>query len=172
MQFQVPQFIDTEDKVVGPFSIRQFLFIGIGGIVSAIFYFFVATWLFVIATLVIMGASVALAFVKINGRPLIKVATSAFNFYWKPQTYIWKSEAPAVAQTKAAPSQPGGFSLENMVAGMALHKSWENLQTGTPSPTEPKLPERQVVEKKMTQRYQVIQKIGGDRQAAKRVDYR
>jgi hypothetical protein len=172
MQFQVPQFIDTEDKVVGPFSIRQFLFIGIGAIISAIFYFFVATWLFVIAALVIMGASVALAFVKINGRPLVKVATAAFNFYWKPQTYIWKSEAPIATQAKAAPSRPSGFSLENMVAGMALHKSWENLQTGTPSPTEPKLPERQVVEKKMTQRYQVIQKLGGDRQAAKRVDYR
>ena len=28
MQYQVPQFIETEDKVVGPFSLRQFAYVG------------------------------------------------------------------------------------------------------------------------------------------------
>jgi len=111
-----------------------------------------------------------LAFVKINGRPLVKIATAAFNFYWKPQMYVWKPENPTASQEKA-PVRQGGFSIEDVVAGMALHKSWENLQTGTPAPG-PKLPERQIVEKRMNQRYQVIQKLGGDRQAAKRIDYR
>ena len=172
MQFQVPQFIETEDKVVGPFSIRQFLYVGVAAILSAIFYFFVTTWVFVIAALVFMGSGIALSFVKINGRPLMKIAEAAFNFYWKPQMYVWKPEGPTT-QEQHTPTRPSGFSLEDMVAGMALHKSWENLQTGTPAPAPgPKLPERKIVEQRMNQRYQVVQRLAGDRQAAKRVDYR
>jgi hypothetical protein len=168
MQFQVPQFIDTEDKVVGPFSLRQFLYIGIAGFISAIFYFFVQTWLFVIVAIILLGGAGAIAFLKVGGRPLIKVIGSVASFYWKPQRYIWKGEAPA-ASSAGASAKPathsGGFSLENIAAGMALHKSWENLQTGTkPTPA--------AVEKKMVERYQIFEKATGDRQAAKRVDYR
>lgn len=171
MQFQVPQFIDTEDKVVGPFTIRQFLYVGLAAIISAVFYFFVATWLFVIIAIVVMGAGAAMAFAKVNGRPLIKVAAAAFSFYWRPQTYVWRSETKA-APEKHGPSQAGGFSLEDIIAGMALHKSWENLQTGTPAPAAAKVPERTVVENKIAQRYQIVRKLSGDRQAMKRVDYR
>jgi hypothetical protein len=168
MQFQVPQFIETEDKVVGPFSLRQFMYIGIGGFISAIFYFFVQTWLFVIMAIIFLGLATVIAFVKINGQPVIKIITAALSFYWKPQTYIWKSETAAAvteAPKKTAPHE-GGFSLEAIASGMALHKSWENLQTGT------KVPEHKVVEQKINGRYQIFERATGDRQAAKRVDYR
>jgi len=170
MQFQVPQFIETEDKVVGPFSLRQFMFIGAGGLISAIFYFFVQTWLFIIAALIIMGAAVAIAFVKINGQPFIKILAAALDFYWKPQSYMWKPEmaTPAAAAQKTV--QTSGISLEAIASGIALHKSWENLQTGTP-PTQ-KTSASQLIEKRMNERYQILEKVTGDRQAAKRVDYR
>jgi uncharacterized BrkB/YihY/UPF0761 family membrane protein len=73
MQFQVPQFIDTEDKIVGPLSLRQFGFIAAGGILSAILYFSVEPWLWVIGSIIIFGAAIALAFVKIEGRPFASV---------------------------------------------------------------------------------------------------
>ena len=132
MQYQVPQFIETEDKVVGPFSIRQFAYVGVAALISAICYFFLQTWLFAIVALVLVGGSLALSFVKINGRPLIKIATSAFNYYWKPQMYVWKAERP-VAQQHAAPTAVRELPpLESIVSGHSLHTSWENLQTGTP----------------------------------------
>jgi hypothetical protein len=168
MQFQVPQFIETEDKVVGPFSLRQFLYIGVGGLISAVFYFFVQTWLFIIAALIIMGAAAAIAFVKVNGQPFIKILTAALDFYWKPQSYMWKPETVAPAARQLA--QPSGISLEAIASGIALHKSWENLQTGTPAPN--KTSAREFVEKRMNERYQILEKVSGDREAAKRVDYR
>jgi len=164
MQFQVPQFIDTEDKVVGPFSLRQFMYIGIAGFISAIFYFFVQTWLFVIMSIICLGLAGVISFVKINGQPVIKIITAAFNYYWKPQIYVWKSEMPT--QTQRIASNEGGFSLESIASGMALHKSWEGLQTGT------KIPESKTIERKLSARYQILEHMGGDRQAAKRVDYR
>ncbi len=167
MQFQVPQFIETEDKIVGPFTLRQFIYVGIAGGASAMLYFTVQTGIWVVASALLFGGAIALAFVKVEGRPLFDVATSALGFYWKPQTYLWKPEHVAAEPRKvAAAPKDDGASLEKILASMALHKRWEKLQTGE------KLLPAKVVEHTMSGRYQIIQKITGDRKAAKRIDYR
>ncbi|HUC31233.1 MAG TPA: PrgI family protein [Candidatus Paceibacterota bacterium] len=170
MQYQVPQFIETEDKVVGPFTIRQFAYVGAAAVVSGICYFLLQTWLFAIVALVLLGGALALSFVKINGRPLVKVGLSAFNFYWKPQMYVWKSEHPVVAQRSTPIAVRELPPIAAIASGNSLHKSWENLQTGTPS--GPVQSDRQFIEKKMTERYQIFQRESGERAAARRVDYR
>jgi hypothetical protein len=175
MQYQVPQFIDTEDKVVGPFSLRQFAYVGVAALISGICYFFLQTWLFLIIALVLVGGSLALSFVKINGRPLIKVATSAFYYYWKPQMYVWKPEHPVATASRRTPNAtvqelPPVQTIQTIAQGNSLHKSWENLQTGTPAAKE--MSASQFVEKKMGERYQILQRESGDRIAARRVDYR
>jgi hypothetical protein len=172
MQYQVPQFIDTEDKVVGPFSLRQFAYVGVAALISALAYFFLQTWLFLIIALLFVGGSLALSFVKINGRPLIKVTTAAFYYYWKPQMYVWKSEHPAATASSHAPAVAVRElpPIQTIAQGNSLHKSWENLQTGTPVTKE--MSDRQFVEKKMAERYQIFQRDSGDRMAARRVDYR
>jgi hypothetical protein len=162
MQFQVPQFIETEDKVVGPLTIRQFIYIAVAAGVCAILYFMLAVWLWVILSIIIMGLAAALAFVKIDGRPFVNVFLSAFNFYWKPQIYLWQSEQHQMKKDDFHP----GSALEDIATGLALHKSWEGLQTGT------KTSDTQFLQKKMAERYQIFQRPTGDRNAARRVDYR
>lgn len=172
MQYQVPQFIETEDKIVGPFSLRQFAYVGIAAAVSGICYLLLQTWLFFIVALVLIGGSLGLSFVKINGRPLIKIIVSAFNFYWKPQLYVWKPDHPMIGQQR----QPASAVVRELppiaaiASGKALHKSWENLQTGTPA-TKDSSP-GELVERKMLERYQIFRRLSGDRTAARRVDYR
>src|SRR5579872_2467120 len=100
MQFQVPQFIETEDKVVGPFSLRQFAYVGAACVVTAIFYFMVATWLAILAGIIFIGGALAVSFIKVEGRPLSTIIMSAANFYWKPQTYVWQPEHPTVSLPK------------------------------------------------------------------------
>lgn len=174
MQYQVPQFIDTEDKLVGPFSLRQFIYVGAAGVVSGICYFLLQTWLFAIVAIIMLGGALALSFLKINGRPLIKVILAAFNFYWKPQMYVWKSDHPVMAPQRRAPAAVRELPPVRTIAqGDSLHKSWENLQTGTPPAIEArKTSDRQFIEKKMAERYQIFQRQSGDRAAARRVDYR
>lgn len=173
MQYQVPQFIETEDKVVGPFSLRQFAYVGAAGVVTGICYFFLQTWLFFIVALILLGGSLALSFVKINGRPLIKIAISAFNFYWKPQLYVWKPDHPVITRRPTPVAVRELPPLASIASGSSLHKSWENLQTGTPPAAEVrKTSDRQFIEKKMAERYQIFQRQSGDRAAARRVDYR
>jgi hypothetical protein len=162
MQYQVPQFIDTEDKVVGPFSLRQFAYVGVAALISAICYFFLQTWLFLIVALVLVGGSLA----------LIKIATAAFYYYWKPQMYVWKAEHPMATASQRTPAAAVRElpPIQTIAQGNSLHKSWENLQTGTPETKE--ISDRQFVEKKMAERYQIFQRDSGDRMAARRVDYR
>jgi hypothetical protein len=179
MQYQVPQFIETEDKVVGPFSLRQFAFVGVAALISGICYFLLQTWLFVVVALILIGGALALSFIKINGRPLMKIALSAFNFYWKPQLYVWKPDHPVVTQPQPHPhpAEPAPEKVQvrelppikTIALGNSLHKSWENLQTGTPIK---KTSDRQFIEKKMAERYQIFQRESGERTAARRVDYR
>jgi hypothetical protein len=166
MQFQVPQFIETEDKVVGPLSLRQFMYVAAAGVGSAVLYFTVASWLWLLLTIVLLGVAASIAFIKIGGRPLSNVMLSALGFYWKPQTYIWKSEEAPQMTRQASDVEEGGISLENIITGAALHKRWENLQTGQ------KAPETKAIENKMNVRYQIFQRMSGAREAAKRVDYR
>jgi len=93
MRFQVPQFIEVEDKIFGPLTLKQFIYLAGGGGLSFLVYSLTnSIWISVLPILVIMSCSAALAFYKINKRPLILVLESAFKYYLTRKLYIWKKE--------------------------------------------------------------------------------
>ena len=167
MQFQVPQFIETEDKIVGPLTLKQFLYFAAAGGLSFLLYFSVQLWLFAIFAILFFCAAAALAFIKINGRPLTRIISAAARFYWQPQAYVWQPEHPEVKKTEASlkPFAPSDSSLESIISGLALKNAWQNLQTGK------KISDQQFLGK-MQERYQVFRGLTGERRAARRVDYR
>ncbi len=170
MLFQVPQFIETEDKVVGPFSLRQFLYIGGAIGLTFLLYFLLQTWLSFVLAVPVCALGAALAFYKPNGQPLMRVLFSAFSFYFKPQTYVWQPHAPQMKKDESALQSlaGGGLSWESIVSGLALRRMRERVQTGTAETTK-KL-KRSLGN--VAERYTTIQKLTGDRYLAKRVDYR
>jgi len=164
MQFQVPQFIETEDKIIGPFTLRQFLYLAAGGGASFTLYFLVETWLWAFLSLFFVGGSIALAFIKVNGRTLPALLFSAFSFYWKPQTYVWRSEGREAKKEEAIRS----LGLEDLVSGLLLKNAWRDLQTGTKTVSKEAVKKVRAAQ----ERYQIFQRISGERQAARRIDYR
>lgn len=109
MQFQVPQFIEVEDKIFGPLTLKQFIYL-IGG-AAIIFLLYVALPLFVVILVgpAIAGLAVALAFYKMHGQPFIKVMENAFKHFIKAKIYTWKKrdvtqmkETPGTAPTAAS----------------------------------------------------------------------
>ena len=104
MRFQVPQFIEVEDKIFGPMTLKQFIFIAGGAGLSFVVYaFFNNLVISAIPIIVIMSVSSGLAFYKINNRPLINVVESAFKYYVGNKLYIWKKvEKPRPADTMTA----------------------------------------------------------------------
>lgn len=92
MRFQVPQFIDYEIRIIGPFTFKQFMFLAIAGGFCFILYFTISFGKFLLATIVIMGTSMTLAFVKVGGRSLPTLLTNFFYFSLSPRIYLWKKK--------------------------------------------------------------------------------
>lgn len=87
---QVPQFINLESKIVGPLTLRQFLFLGGGGVLIFILHSVLTAALWLLVSIVIALFSLALAFVKINEQPLSKILVNALKFYINPRLYTWR----------------------------------------------------------------------------------
>ncbi len=172
MQFQVPQFIDTEDKILGPLSLKQFFALAmVAGFCFILFFLIGSFFVWMLLSIVIMGSAVALTIVKVNGRPLLKVFLSAIKYYWQPQTYVWQPEDQNMkTQREITVAKKPGLSLDSIIMGMALKKTWQKLQTGTSGQAK-KTGLRQFSQQ-VKERYQIFEKITGERKAAKRVDYR
>ncbi|MDP2856316.1 MAG: PrgI family protein [bacterium] len=107
--FQVPQFIDIEDKIIGPLTLKQFLFLVSAGIIIFILYSILQFWLWIIVSIIVAGAGMGFAFVKINGQSLSKVALNGFKYLIRPRLYVWqrgqakKSIAPKPVVPKKEP---------------------------------------------------------------------
>ncbi len=91
MRFQVPQFIEVEDKIFGSLTLKQFIYLAGGGGLSFLVYIFVnSLFLALLPIVIIMGISASLAFYKINKKPFVVVLEAAFKYYFGTKLYIWK----------------------------------------------------------------------------------
>jgi len=97
MKFTVPQFIDYETKIVGPLTLKQFIFLAMAGTVSVILYFTVhVTLLFLFVSILAFSAAFALAFVKINGKDLPAVFVNFLKFRSSSRMFLWGKKQTAV----------------------------------------------------------------------------
>ncbi len=92
MRFQVPQFIDIEDKIVGPFTLKQFLMYVFACMLLVPIYIYTDLALFITIALPILGIAAAFAHVKVYGKPLSQVALAGIIYTSKGQLYIWRRQ--------------------------------------------------------------------------------
>ena len=90
MRFQVPQFIDIEDKIFGPFTFLEFAFLVGGGVMAFVFYKLLPIWIGIFFILPIVGLTICLVFVKINSKPFIYYLEAAFTYFISSKLYVWK----------------------------------------------------------------------------------
>ncbi len=108
MRYQVPQFIEVEDKIFGPLTLKQFIYLAGGGGLCLILFTLLPWYLMVpLAVPVVVGA-LALAFYQYNGRPLINALEHAFGYFVGYKLYLWKPRRPDVAPGVGAPTKASG----------------------------------------------------------------
>lgn len=90
MRFSVPQFIDVEDKLFGPLTLKQFIYLAGGGGMIFILYRFLNFYLAIIPIVAVAALSLALAFYKVNDKPFIDIVEAAFRYLTGAKLYIWK----------------------------------------------------------------------------------
>jgi hypothetical protein len=91
MQYQVPQFIEVEDKIFGPLTLKQFLYLAGGAGAAAALYIYIPIKILAILIIIpIIAFSLALTFYKINNKPFIDVVQASFYYYFGDKLYLWK----------------------------------------------------------------------------------
>jgi len=126
-QFTVPQFIDVENKIIGPITVRQFvIFLG-AAIIIALAYRLFDFSLFVTVAVLILVVSVTFAFVKINAQPFHLFVLSLFQTVRRPKTRVWNNRLTplddmiAVAPTSTtSPVAPTKIFKKSRLAELAL----------------------------------------------------
>lgn len=127
MRFQVPQFIEIEDRIFGPLTVTQFIYLagGFGFLIGM--WLILPLWAALILGLPVAGLGAGLAFVKINDRPLITILEHAFEYYLRDKLYIWDKHQKSTAElTKAAVTRtedPSQF-VANATSNKIKDLSW------------------------------------------------
>ncbi len=94
MAIKIPQNIDKEDKLVGPLTLKQFLYIlGAGSLIFITYQYHTDGYLyfteFIIISILIAAPALALAFLKINGRPFITFLGNVLSYIFIPKIRFW-----------------------------------------------------------------------------------
>ena len=90
MQFKVPQFIDIEDKIFGPFTFHEFAYLLGGGGIIFVIYKTLPFLIGIFLMLPVAGLTICLVFVKINNKPFIYYLEAAFTYFISSKLYVWK----------------------------------------------------------------------------------
>ena len=105
-QFVVPQFIDVEDKIIGPITVRQFIIILVGAGVAFIAYKLSDFALFITELIFILAITFGFAFIKINGRPVHYLLLNIFQTSKRPKLRIWNKIFVAVVTDQKDKKKP------------------------------------------------------------------
>lgn len=122
MDYQVPQFIEVEDKIFGPFTLKQFIYLAGGGGLVAILILTLPLLIGIILSIPVAALAGALAFYKVNNKPFVEILEAGFNYYIGKRLYLWKKdkseeliEAPTkLVSEEAAPVQKLGLSQKKL----------------------------------------------------------
>ncbi len=127
MRFQVPQFIEVEDRIFGPLTISQFIYLAGGvGFLGAM-WLLLPWWAAIPLGAPIAGLGAGLAFYKINERPLITILEHAFQYYIRDKLYIWskahKTPEEAAKQALTQAEDPSRF-VANATSSKIKDLAW------------------------------------------------
>lgn len=100
MEFSVPQFIEKSPKIIGPFTLKQFMYIGCAGGIILLLYFSIDFVYVILFGGILLAIAFALAFLKINGVPFTTIVKNFLFYSVAPRMYIWKKvELPLFKKT-------------------------------------------------------------------------
>ena len=138
MQYQVPQFIEIEDKIFGPFTLKQFIYLAGGGGVCLILFTLLPLYLAIPLALPFVGLALALAFYTVNDRPFIVVLEHGFKYLLSSKLYLWKQREPEAklhAAQESIPTTPA--ALPQMTESRLRDLAWSlNIKDHQGSGTE------------------------------------
>ena len=121
-QYQVPQFIEVEDKIFGPLTLKQFVYLAGGGGLCLLFFPLLPLYLTVILAIPVLTLSAGLAFYTVNGRPLIFAMEHAFGYLFGTKLYLWMQRD--VKPQEATVAKPANLPVPKLSESKLKDLSW------------------------------------------------
>ena len=123
LQFQVPQFVDVEDKIIGPLTAKQFLMFVVNALIGAAIYVAMPLPVFVALIIPITIFFLLLAFYKVNGRSFVWFLYAVLHYVLTGKLFLWerRGETPnirisSITAVETALARRGVRSLERVGA--------------------------------------------------------
>jgi len=111
MEYQVPQFIEIEDKIIGPLTLKQFIYLAGGTGLCVVLFIYLPIYLALLFGAPVAALALALAFYRVNGKSFIEVLEAGFSYYVGSKLFLWRHESsrnPAPPKTPSlAPERRG-----------------------------------------------------------------
>jgi hypothetical protein len=133
MQYQVPQFIEIEDKIFGPLTFKQFLYVAGGTAIAFMIYTFLPVFLGLPIGGSILVFFLMAAFYKVNGRPFLHFIENFVQFSFSKKLYLWKKKEKEIKKGKRAEPQEAVMAvpklsdskLKDLTWGLDIHENLE-----------------------------------------------
>lgn len=122
MQFHVPQFIEFENKIFGQLTFKQFVYLLGGGGMIFITYTVLPFFLTILFGIIIAPLSIGLAFLKIQGKPLINVVQSGGKHFLSNRLYLWKK--PSYRKKEQVQKKEQAVYLPKLTENKLQELSW------------------------------------------------
>lgn len=126
-QYKVPQDVEAEDKLIGPFSFRQFIYLGVVALCAAVMF---GLWQ-LFPGLIIVPLPFAVLFLVLalplrKDQPMETYLTAVIRFYLKPRKRLWQPEGSMGLVTIVAP-KVAEVQLTKSVGGVAAAQQLQYL---------------------------------------------
>jgi hypothetical protein len=106
MQFRVPQFIEVEDKIFGPLSFKQFIYLAGGVGIMYVLYRVLPIWISIFLIIPVGILAGLLTFYKVNGKPFIFYLQAGLNYIFSSKLFIWKQRLVKPGDNKKEDASP------------------------------------------------------------------
>lgn len=124
MRFQVPQFIEFEDKIFGPFTLKQFIYLAGAAGMAAVFFSILPTFIAIILSLPVLVFGAALAFYRVNNRPFIAMVEAFFKYMVSKRLYIWHKEPKKISETQFEKRDPSELYVPKLSDSKLKDLTW------------------------------------------------
>lgn len=129
MQYPVPQFTDVEDKIIGPLTFRQFMILAVVGTIIVVAYSATKSTVLLVITVILFGLpAIALAFGKMNGRPLYNAILPMLQYALNPKELLFHKEGYNIANNARIQSLELAPVLTPAVAADSAQTSLDRLK--------------------------------------------
>ena len=110
MNFEIPQFVEQEAKILGPLTFKQTFYVMTTGVIIFFLYFSLAKtnlFLFILITIFLSGTGLSFAFLKIQGYSLPALLKNLLSFSFSSKIYLWKqvTTIPKIIPKKEKPKK-------------------------------------------------------------------